>query len=1110
MQNNKDIIFQKLDSFIRKYYKNVLLKGVLLSLTLLLILFLTLVYAEHWMYFSGHIRLFLFILFILTGAFTLVFWIVIPLFKLFRIGQILSYEEASQIIGNHFPNIKDKLLNVLQLKETHGYSHDLILAAIQSKTQELKPINFRQAIDLNKNTKYLKFLFIPLLALGITSFMAPYVLSKATKRLIHYNTVFPIDLPYSFVIQNSSLECYEGEAFELIFKVTGEKRPSEIFLIYNELEHKVLADQKDYVSFRFFALHKDQIFRLTDGKNTVLENTIHVIPKSRITNLHISLDFPAYTKKKDENQSLSADLSIPEGTVVKWQYQTEHTQQVRVQFLSENKELKQEVQKGVSVFQYIPQKSGFYSVLLKNTKTGQNDTLLQSIHLIPDENPSISAEEFKDSVRSNITYYSGTIKDDYGFTKLLCKTVLRNQNFETLEQNSQNLLSSETIGTGGSHAFYHIIDAIEFTHKPGYQIEYWFEVWDNDGVHGPKMSKTQAWTIKIPDLNQIEEEKDNLTSNIKDDLTQSIQEAKKLQKELEQLWKDLANKRNISWEEKNKINSLLQRQKELQKELQKNNERSRELMQFDPKSAENEEILQKQQKIQDMMEELLSDDMKKMMEELQKLMDEANQKDAQDKLEEIKLSNEDIQKELDRTLELFKQLEFEQKLQENIDKLDMLALEQKQLNKKLDESKDDKTLQDVQNQQNQLKEDFQELQKELQKMQDMNEKLESKTELPDTKAKEEQVKQDMSSVEQNLQKNNKKGASKSQKEAAQKIEEMKQSLQQAQQDMNEQAQEENLEDMRQLMENLVKLSFAQEDLMKDMKKTQTTDPKYNLQIQTQKTLKDDAKMIEDSLFALSKRVPEIDPIVNKELNAVNENMSKVLDFLHNRRNFEANTKQQLVMTSVNNLALLFDEMIQSAQKQMSQQKGESSCNKPGSSGKPKPGNMRKSQQQLAKQLEQLKQELQKPKDGQGKPGGQSMSKELAKIAAQQEALRRQLQGMMEDMKANGEKPGGDLKKIGDLMEETERDIVNKRITDKTLDRQQEILTRLLESEKADRERDQDEKRESNESKLQEKRNLLEEFKYKAKKTNQVDALETIPPSMVNFYKQKVSGYFNKQ
>jgi len=85
---------------------------------------------------------------------------------------------------------------------------------------------------------------------------------------------------------------------------------------------------------------------------------------------------------------------------------------------------------------------------------------------------------------------------------------------------------------------------------------------------------------------------------------------------------------------------------------------------------------------------------------------------------------------------------------------------------------------------------------------------------------------------------------------------------------------EDIETLRQLLENLVKLSFNQEDLIKDLKDITTNDLKYTSITKKQRQLKDDASLIEDSLFALSKRNPQIGSVVNREINSINSNMEK--------------------------------------------------------------------------------------------------------------------------------------------------------------------------------------------------------------------------------------------
>jgi hypothetical protein len=148
--------------------------------------------------------------------------------------------------------------------------------------------------------------------------------------------------------------------------------------------------------------------------------------------------------------------------------------------------------------------------------------------------------------------------------------------------------------------------------------------------------------------------------------------------------------------------------------------------------------------------------------------------------------------------------------------------------------------------------------------------------------------------------------------------------------------------------------------------TNVRDPRWIEHGRTQRKLRDDAKVIEDSLLALSKRVPQLESIVNREMNAVNDNMDEATRMLGEARANErmkptAADKQQHAMTSLNNLALLLDEALQQMMQQKNQQSkpGNGSCKKPGGTGsgqgkKPSMAKMKAQQEALQKQLEEMR------------------------------------------------------------------------------------------------------------------------------------------------------------
>ena len=121
MKNEQNNLLLKLDEFIRKYYKNKLVKGVIYTFTIVLLFFISLVVFEYFGNLSSNSRTFLFFSFLGITLFTLAKYILFPLFKLNKLGKIINYQMASEIIGNHFGNVKDKLSNTLQLIEKSTY-----------------------------------------------------------------------------------------------------------------------------------------------------------------------------------------------------------------------------------------------------------------------------------------------------------------------------------------------------------------------------------------------------------------------------------------------------------------------------------------------------------------------------------------------------------------------------------------------------------------------------------------------------------------------------------------------------------------------------------------------------------------------------------------------------------------------------------------------------------------------------------------------------------------------------------------------------------------------------------------------------------------------------
>jgi len=474
------------------------------------------------------------------------------------------------------------------------------------------------------------------------------------------------------------------------------------------------------------------------------------------------------------------------------------------------------------------------------------------------------------------------------------------------------------------------------------------------------------------------------------------------------------------------------------------------------------------------------------------------------------MNNQDLKKELERTLDLFKQMEFQQQLTQNIQQLDTLAKKQEQLSE--DSKAKNANSSELQKKQDALNKEYQDVAKSLDDLQKKNEKLDEPT---GYKSPEEQIKsiqQQMQNSSQQLSQSKSGKASQSQKSAAQQMQQQASNLSKFQ--AQEQAQEEEADEnsLRNILNNLLDLSFAQEDLMTKLNSSGNSTMQYSDVAKKQKELQDNANSIADSLYKLSKKSPEISRLVNQEMDKINYNMKDAVAQLEERQASSAASREQYSMTSINNLALMLNSALQSMKAASKNGKpGSGSCNKPGGKGskpssKPSMSQMRQMQEQLSKQLDQMKNALGKspgPKQGQG---NQQMSEQLAKMAAQQQYVRQMMQQAEDDATQN--KGAGELGNMADEMNKIEDDIVNKQITEATMQRQENLVKHLLEYEKAEKTKGQEPDFQSHVAKKQYFGNSIPFFQYNSLKNQQDELLKTVPPDLNSFYKQKVSDYFN--
>jgi hypothetical protein len=1156
MQNsNYQSLIEKIDQFTRKYYMNNLIRGSLYSIGVLLAAFISFSLLESY-YFSAttssiELRKILFYSFIGISVLTLGILVFRPLLHYFKLGAVISHEQAASIIGRHFGNVKDKLLNVLQLKDQMNYADSaLVEASINQKIQNLKPVPFAAAIDLKENKRYLRYALPPLLLLLLLLFSSN-ILEESAGRIINNNKEFEKAALFSFVIDDNERKVVQYNNYELEVRIDGEALPNEVFIEVDNYKYKLEKKTPNTFKYTFVELRKDTKFNLTANGVISKNYDIDVLEKPQIADFDINLTYPSYTGRKNEAITGIGDLVVPVGTNIDWLFKSINTDALSIKFPGEG-EKTETTQVGESAFSIKKHvlKEGTYKIFIGNKELPTGDSISYSLTLIPDMYPSIDVKTNRDSLNDKVVYFVGEASDDYGLRALNF-----NYKIERADQVIKEDKMAMTITKGKQTTYDHIMNVKDLDLKPGDKLSYYFQVFDNDGVKGSKSVKTPVMYYEMPTVEELKENETTNNTEIKSELEDAIKKMKKLGDNVKKVQNRILQKKDMNWQDRRELEKLIKEREEIAEEIKDAKENFDENIQKQEEYQKvSKEIAEKQEMLQKLFDEIMNDEMKDLFQEMEEMLNEMDQEQLKEQLDEIKMSEEEMEKELDRMLELFKKMEVEKAMEDAVSELDSLAKEQEELSKEVEknakkeekaEDKEDNKEEDnkeegdkkdgdkeegdkkegddkkkmsqeeMEKKQEEINEKFDKIMEKVEEAKKKNEELESPMDMDSEEMDEQQkdVQESLQNSSDQLQKKKNKKASKSQKNAAQKMKEMSKEMKEMMK-MNEMEQmKEDVKSMRQLLENLVDMSFDQEDLIDEVNITIKNTPTYVKLVQKQDKIKDDFRHIEDSLQALSKRVYQIEAFVTEKVSQVKKTLKKSVETLEERQKRTAVVQQQYTMTGVNDLALMLNEAMEQMQQKMAQQMpGTQVCEKPGQ-GKPggegegkgkdgkKPGmgGMRQMQEQLNKQMEQMKEMMK-----QGKmPGG----KQFAQMAAKQSAIRKALQDAKKKGQKKGKGGGKELQEMIDAMDKVETDLVNKRLPNDMQKRQKDILTRLLQAENAERERELDEKREAErpDKYVPKMPPALEE--YLKKRQGQVEMFKTVSPSLKPYYKNLVEKYF---
>ncbi len=1083
-------IQDKLHRFYSKYYKRLLIKGLMFFALFGLLFLFFILSIEYYLWLNSTGRLILFLLFLGVELYLLYYYIIKPLLYLFKIRRGLSNKQASRLIGHHFPEVGDKLYNLLDLSEDRDRS-ELLLASIEQRSSEMDEIPFTRAIRYRENAKYLKYLAIPLVVIALlwlsgslSSFLGSY------QRVVRYSAYFEPPAPFEFKVIADGLEVLENETVRIKVFTIGEVQPEDVYAVVNDKEILLSkADSLYELTFTPPLQSSTFFFRANEVESRRYE--LKALRTPGITDFSVQLDYPGYTGKRADILRNTGNATIPEGTNVAWTVAGKNAENVHLV----TNDSSWVFQKGDSgfvhssrIFSTLP-----YQITSSNENVSHFEKLGFEFKVIKDGFPGVKVRQLRDSLQPNVSYYSGEATDDYKIRSIQLVCYPRGK-----EDQKQRVPLMEP-DVNFQEFYYTFPSGLELEEAQVYEL--YFEVRDNDPFRGGKVSKSQVFTSEIYDEAALEEKRLDKQQELIEQMNKAVDQFKENTEELDEIQQQQKEKNSLNFNDKSKVSSFLKKQKQQQELMKKfSNELKQNLEQDELDDAQKQLLKERMER-----EELKAQKNAKLLEELQKVADKINKEELAKRLEELGKSQQNSQKSLDQLLELTKRYYVSEKANQLAQDLEKLSKDQEAISRVDVGKKIEKETQERFNM------EFDTIARELQELQKDNDALKKPMDLNVDENKSESVKQDQKEALEEYDKEQGNEESddnpelkeqqnkidQKQRSAARKMKEMSESLSQSGSSMGGGSSiAEDAEMLRQILDNLVTFSFKQEELLDVLTESDGMLNDFGGVVREQQQLKELFEHVDDSLFALSLRRAELSEFVNEQITEVYYNIDKTLGSVSENKIFQGASYQQYVLTASNNLADYLASILDNMQQSLSMGSGQGSGEsfqlpdiiQSQSELKEKMGKMQGEGQQGQQEGESQQgqsQGDQKGKEGnEGKEGEEGQSEgenegegsegnkgkgskegdgsseggngtadeneedlqELFEIYKEQQRIRQELEKQLEDMIENGDR---DLaKKLLRQMESFEEDLLENGITQRTIQRMNMIEHQLLKLENA--------------------------------------------------------------
>ncbi|MCP4631510.1 MAG: hypothetical protein GY855_01180 [candidate division Zixibacteria bacterium] len=1007
----------------------------------------------------------------LSGSALIIFYIAIRYIAVPFFRKI-NYSYLARRVEVFHPDLKDTLSAAIELKSNlqnnpEGYSVDLINAVIEDSSRTCSNLNFNKCVDKSPIKKRLKISTFFVLGALIVAVAYPSGFLYALRDFSSPSVKLQKPSPYIIKAVPGDMEVLKGDDVTIGARVAINPlyidngiTPEEMNISwryensenYNSMPmanilNQEVADSSENLAFtsKFESVQRSFDYFLSTPKTISETYRVNVVDRPRIIDLKQRLYYPRYTRLPsvviDENEGNIIALT---GTRISLAVRcNKEIKQGKIEF--ENREtLPLEISGDSAAVSFTLKSDDSYHLRIVDIDGLTNpDPIHYKIFISPDSYPEVEViRPGEDLLVGELENLPLIVRadDDFGFSSLKLVYQTKTSGLEQPEviQNLPFIWEGEKeISVGYSWNF------SGFGLIPGDEVVYYVKVWDNDSYSGYKSAESRRYSIRLPSVDQILSEFDNRRDENVAEFEEVIADQKKLNETVEELRREMLRLQETDWEKSKKIEESVGKQKDIADALDELQESiSENLSNVEDNKLNSMDILEKSQKIAELIEELNSPELQEAIEKMQEALRNINQTDLKNALEDLQFSQEEYVERLEKTLEMLKRMRAEQKFDQLKELADKIAEQQAEISEE-SENANNEELNRLSEKQEQTEKNLDALNKGLEKMEEYNSESpvmpqESLEQLQED-IEESEIEEDMQESAQQMKTGNSK-CQKSSQSAAQKARSISNQMSKMQQQMKSGQDDKVLKMLRKAFNDVIYISEIQEGLVDSLEFLDPRDSLIRFLTPEQLVLEQKTLQIRDEMDEIYEIEPRIDPSIATDLVIASGKMQGALSKL-DLKSKSASKDQLEALKYLNRAGFKLVILLKPSSCMGGQGSGGGDPQNSGSSGSPSPqlSDLAKQQQGLNSSASQLANQIRR---------GVSHNEMMARMAAEQEAVR---QGLRELLQSGGDGKDGQMGRLDDLGEEMKKvvdDYERNRVNRDTLKRQEQILTRLLDAQKS--------------------------------------------------------------